>query len=138
MNRMCMAVAVMGLSMVGVFAQQSPAPATSGDNSASSKVATVRGCLRSERGNYILIENNSGSVYVLKGVGSKLHGYLRQEVEVKGTILPGTIKTGVNPQKAGSNPSDTVHGVDGVPLRVADIDTDIRTVSKKCKAADQE
>jgi hypothetical protein len=140
MNRMCMAVAAVGLFVVGVFAQQSAAPATSGDNSTvpASKLATVRGCLRSERGNYILIENDSGSVYVLKGVGNKLHNYLRQEVEVKGTILPGTIKTGVNPQKAGSNPSDTVHGVDGVPLRVANIDTDIRTISKKCKAADQE
>ena len=139
MNRMSMVVAVVGLFVGGAFAQQSP-PDTSGDNGAApvSKVATVRGCLRSERGNYILIEKSSGSVFVLKGVGNKLHNYLRQEVEVKGTILPGTIKTGVNPQKAGSNPSDTVHGVDGVPLRVANVDTDIRTISKKCKAADQE
>jgi hypothetical protein len=140
MNRMFSVVAVIGLFVGGAFAQPAPAAQdTSGGSTApASKVATVRGCLRSERGNYILIENNSGAVYVLKGVGSKLHNCLRQEVEVKGTILPGTIKTGVNPQKAGSNPSDTMHGVDGVPLRVANIDTDIRTISKKCKAADQE
>lgn len=137
-----MFIVVLGFAsfVVGAFAQQTSAvPATSGSDSTgpASKVATVRGCLGGQRGNYIVVEN-SGSVYVLKGVGNKLDSYLRQEVEVKGTILPGTIKTGVNPQKAGSNPSDTVHGVDGVPLRVANIQTDIRTISKKCKAADQE
>jgi hypothetical protein len=140
MNRMFIVVLGFASFVVGAFAQQTSAvPATSGSDSTgpASKVATVRGCLGGQRGNYIVVEN-SGSVYVLKGVGNKLDSYLRQEVEVKGTILPGTIKTGVNPQKAGSNPSDTVHGVDGVPLRVANIQTDIRTISKKCKAADQE
>lgn len=77
-------------------------------------------------------------VYVLKGVGNKLDRYLRRQVEVKGKILPGTIKTGVKPEKAGSNPSDTVHGVDGVPLQIANVQDDIRTISKNCKAADQE
>ncbi|MFZ0286692.1 MAG: hypothetical protein WAL32_15810 [Terriglobales bacterium] len=140
MNRMRKAVAVVGLLVVGAVAQQSPAaPAASGSNSAAaSKLATVRGCLTGQRVNYIVVENNSGSVYVLKGVGNKLDSYLRQEVEVKGKILPGTIKTGVRPEKAGSNPADTVHGVDGVPLRVANVQTDIRTISKKCKAADRE
>jgi hypothetical protein len=74
----------------------------------------------------------------LKGVGNKLDKQLRQQVEVKGKILPGSIKTGVSPQKAGSNPSDTVHGVDGVPLQVANVETDVRTISKRCKAADQQ
>jgi hypothetical protein len=141
MNRMFIVVLGFASLVVGAFAQQSPtAPDTSGGNSPApaTNVATVRGCLRGQRGNYIVIENNSGSVYVLKGVGNKLDSYLRHQVEVKGTILPGTIKTGVNPDKAGSNPSDTVHGVDGVPLRVANIQTDIRTISKNCKAADKE
>lgn len=139
MNRMFIVVLGFASLAVGAFAQQSPAaPDTSGGNSPASNVATVQGCLRGQRGNYILIENNSGSIYVLKGVGNKLDSYLRHQVEVKGTILPGTIKTGVNPDKAGSNPSDTVRGVDGVPLRVANIQTDIRTISKNCKAADKE
>ena len=99
---------------------------------------TVRGCLQGSRGNYVLIEDQSSLVYVLKGVGNKLDRQLRHEVEVKGTVLPGTIKTGVRPEKSGSNPSDTVHGVDGVPLRVENVQTDIRTISNKCKAADQQ
>lgn len=99
---------------------------------------TVRGCLRSERGNYILIENRTGSVYALQNVGNKLNGFLRKEVEVTGEIKPGSVRTGVRPEKAGSNPSDTVHGVDGVPLQVSDIQKDIRIVSKHCKAADQQ
>ncbi len=107
------------------------------DNDARSTI-TVRGCLRSERGNYILIANRTGMVYALQGVGNKLQGFLRKEVEVTGESKPGSLKTGVRPEKAGSNPSDTVHGVDGVPLEVKDIPKDIRIISKHCKAADQQ
>jgi hypothetical protein len=121
------------------IAQQSPAmPASGGDNAAPARhISTIRGCLDGDRGNYILIEESS-SVYVLKGVGNKLDSYLHHEVEVKGRMLPGTMKTGVRAEKAGSNPSDTVHGIDGVPLQVANVQTDIRLISKHCKAADQE
>jgi hypothetical protein len=78
------------------IAQQSPAmPASGGDNAAPMRhVSTIRGCLDGDRGNYILIEENS-SVYVLKGVGNKLDSYLHHEVEVKGKMLPGAMKTGV-------------------------------------------
>lgn len=127
------------LVAVSAIAQQSPAtPAVGGDTTAPARhVSTVRGCLDGERGNYILVEQNS-SVYVLKGVGNKLDSYLHHEVEVKGRMLTGTIKTGVREEKAGSNPSDTVHGVDGVPLQVTDPQNDIHLISKHCKAADQE
>ncbi len=99
---------------------------------------TVRGCVRSDRGNYILIENRTGTVYALQGVGNKLQNFLRKEVEVTGESKPGSVKTGVRPEKSGSNPSDTVHGVDGVPLEVKDINKDIRVVSKHCRAADEQ
>ena len=85
-----------------------------------------------------MVEDKTGLVYALKGVGYKLDGQLHHEVEVKGRVRPGIIKTGINPAKAGSTPSDTEHGVDGVPLEVADVHTDIRTISKHCKAADQQ
>jgi len=52
--------------------------------------------------------------------------------------LSGTVKTGIRPEKEGSNPADTVHGVDGVPFQVDNPQTDVRTVAKHCKAADQE
>ncbi|MGO9125391.1 MAG: hypothetical protein ACLP6G_10945 [Terriglobales bacterium] len=128
------------LIAAGALAQQSSTmPASGADSTALARhVSTVRGCLDGERGNYILVEDNTSMVYVLKGVGNKLDSYLHHDVEVKGRMLTGTIKTGVRPEKAGSNPSDTVHGVDGVPLQVADVQTDIRMISKHCKAADQE
>ena len=85
-----------------------------------------------------MVEDKTGLVYALKGVGNKLDGQVHHEVEVKGRIRSGTIKTGVNPSKSGSNPSDTEHGVDGVPLQVANVQTDIRTISKNCTAADQQ
>lgn len=134
------AVQVFLLAALGAVAQQ-PAnpPAPAGGNTAPVRNAsTVRGCLNGQRGNYILIEDNTSLVYALKGVGNKLDSYLNHEVEVKGRMLPGTIKTGVNPAKAGSNPSDTEHGVDGVPFQVADVQTDVRLISKHCKAADQQ
>ena len=110
---------------------QSAAPAQNDSNR-----ITVRGCIRSERQNYILIADQTGVVYALQGVGNKLQSYLRKEVEVTGDIKPGSVKTGVRPEKAGSNPSDTVHGVDGVPLQVTNIQKDIRVIAKHCKAGD--
>jgi hypothetical protein len=138
MNRMCSVVAVIGVFVGSGFAQQSPAASGGDSTNPASKIATVRGCLNGQRGNYVVVEDNSSMVYVLKGVGNKLDSYLHHQVEVKGRILPGTIKTGTRSEKAGSNPSDTVHGVDGVPLQLANVQTDIRTISTKCKAADQE
>jgi hypothetical protein len=134
------AVLIFLLTALGAIAQQSTnPPAAAGDSTAPVRnSSTVRGCLNGQRGNYILIENKTGLVYVLKGVGNKLDSYRNHEVEVKGRTLAGTIKTGVSPEKAGSNPADTAHGVDGVPFQVADVQTDVRMISKRCKAADQE
>jgi hypothetical protein len=124
---------------LGAVAQQSTTPpAASGSSAPADNLSTIRGCLRGQRGNYILIDEKSNLPYVLKGVGNKLNGQLNRQLEVKGKILPGTIKTGINPDKAGSNPSDTARGIDGVPFQVANPETDIQTISKKCKAADRQ
>jgi hypothetical protein len=136
MNRNTIAVAT-GLLLLSTSAIAQQASASDEGSQQPSKI-TVRGCLRSERGNYILIADRTGMVYALQGVGNKLNRFLRKEVEVTGESKPGTIKTGIRPEKAGSNPSDTVHGVDGVPLEVKDIGKDIRIVAKHCKAADQQ
>jgi len=138
LKRMIPMVAVL-LSAMGAVAQQSTTPPASGNpNPPARSATTVRGCLEGSRGNYVLVEDQTNLAYVLKGVGNKLDAQLQHEVEVKGQLLPGTIKTGLRPEKAGSNPSDTVHGVDGLPLQVADIKNDVRTISKHCKAADQQ
>jgi len=134
-HKISLAATALLLLSTSAFAQQTSA--TDGGNPHSSKI-TVRGCVRSERGNYILIENRTGMVYALQGVGNKMQRFLRKEVEVTGESKPGSVKTGIRPEKAGSSPSDTVHGVDGVPLEVKNIDTDIRIVAKHCKAADQQ
>jgi len=128
-------VAFLLVAMVAVAQQSTSSPAPAAPVRGT---ATVRGCLDGSRGNYVLVENQTNMAYVLKGVGNKLDSQLHHEVEVKGRALPGTIKTGVRPEKAGSNPSDTVHGVDGVPLQVADVQNDVRMISKNCKAADQQ
>jgi len=133
------AVAAFLLIGLGVVAQESSTPpAASGSGAPAGNVSTVRGCLRGQRGNYVVVEDKTGLMYVLKGVGNTLNGQLNRQVEVKGKILSGTVKTGINPAKVGSNPSDTARGVDGVPLQIANPETDIRTISKKCKAADQQ
>jgi hypothetical protein len=129
---------LLAIATVAVAQQSSAPPATGNSSAPASNTSTVRGCLDGQRGNYIVVEDKTGLVYVLKGVGNKLDSQLHHEVEVKGRVRSGIIKTGVNPTKSGSNPSDTAHGVDGVPLEVADVQADIRTISKHCKAADQE
>lgn len=142
MNSVRLLIAGFAFLLITTFtlAQQSSVPPASADNIASpaANASTVRGCLDGQRGNYILVENNTNMVYVLRGVGNKLDNLLHHEVEVKGRVLPGRIKTGVRPEKAGSNPSDTVHGVDGVPLQVVNVQTDMHTISKHCMAADHE
>jgi hypothetical protein len=125
------------LLICGISFAQQTSSAQASDEETPTPI-TVRGCIRSERGNYILIENRTGTIYALQDVGNKLHGFLRKEVEVNGVAKPGSVRTGIRPEKAGSNPSDTVHGVDGVPLQVKDIQKDIRIVAKHCKAADQQ
>jgi hypothetical protein len=123
------------LLSASAFAQQENPVAPSENRDEASRI-TVRGCLRTERDNYILVENKTGTVYALQGVGEKLNDFRRKEVEVTGEPKPGSVRTGVRPQKSGSNPSDTVHGVDGVPLQVNNIQSDIRVISDHCKAAD--
>ena len=139
MNRSRTLIVVAGFLLIGAaaLAQDATTPPPPGSAPADN-ITTIRGCLRSQRGNYIVIGEQSNLPYVLKGVGNKLHGQLNHQVEVKGKLLPGTVKTGINPDKAGSNPSDTTHGVDGTPFQVANPDTDIQTIAKKCKAADQQ
>lgn len=132
------AVGVLFVGLGAVAQQSSPAPSFANSDASPSDLSTVRGCLDGQRGNYILIEDNTGLVYALKGVGNKLDGLLHHQVEVKGWVRSGIIKTGINPSKSGSNPSDTIHGIDGVPLEVANVQTGVRAVSKHCKAADRE
>lgn len=134
MDRKPFLVSVCLLVAMGAVAQQGSAPA----DSSGSNLTTVRGCLSRSRGNYIIAEDNTGLAYVLRGVGNKVNGLVGHEVEATGQLHPGSMKTGVRSTKDGSNPSDTVHGVDGVPLQVADVSKDVRQVAKKCKPADQQ
>jgi hypothetical protein len=129
-------VAALLLLSTGALAQDSSQQPAGGSGALPPGITTIRGCLRGSRGNYVLIEDKSNLAYVLKGVGNKLNAQLRHQIEVKGKVLPGTVKSGIRPEKGGSNPADTVHGADGVPFQVADVDADIRTISNKCKAAD--
>jgi uncharacterized protein YpmB len=140
MNCLSSLFAVLAFSLFAAGAsapQSSTSPSTSAETSATPDSASiVRGCLDTQRGNYIVIENGTSMVYALKGVGNKLDKYARHEVEVKGKILPGAIKTGVSPEKVADNPSDAVRAVSGVVFQVADVQKDVRVISKRCKAAD--
>lgn len=139
MKRKTSLIAVLGILFAtgGAFAQTSSNPPSSTPDPNPSATTTVRGCLDGQRGNYLVVEDQTSLVYVLKGVGNKLNKQVHHQVEVTGRVRPGTTKTGVNPSKSGSNPADTAHGVDGVPLEVADVNNDIRVIAKHCKAADQ-
>ncbi len=139
LKKLAVAVSFLLFSCAAFGQQAATSQAGTSDSSASSaNTTTIRGCLSRSRGNYLVVENKTGLVYVLQGVGDKLDSRQGQTVEVTGQSHPGSIKTGVRSAKSGSNPSDAVHGVDGVPLRVADVNSDVKTISKKCTAADAE
>ena len=132
-----LAVLVIAWFATGAFSQSSPStPSSSEKEGTTNDISTIRGCLDSERGNYIVVENGTSMVYALKGVGNKLDRYLHHEVEVKGKMLSGTVKTGVRPEKMGDNPSDAVRAVSGVAFQVRNVQNDVRMISKRCKAAD--
>ena len=136
-NRTFAAIAVLLLS-AAALAQQNAMQAPAASNSTpSSSTTTVRGCLSTSRGNYIVVEDKTGLAYVLKGVADKVATKVGHEVEATGQLHPGTVKTGVRSSKSGSNPSDTVHGVDGVPIQIANVDTDVKVVANKCTPSDQ-
>jgi hypothetical protein len=101
----------------------------------SPNAITVRGCLNRSHGNYLVVEDKTGMTYALRGVGNRLDNRVNHEVQVAGTLEPGSQKTGTRSQEQGSNPADTIHGVDGTPLYVSDINADIETLGT-CKAAD--
>jgi len=96
----------------------------------NSNTMTVRGCLKRSRQNYLVVDRH-GFPYALKGVGSKLDADVNHEVEVTGE-LTNDIKTGIRPEKAGSNPSDTVRGIDAPTLQVLNLSGDVHKISDRC------
>ena len=101
-----------------------------GKKADSSDLLTVRGCLERSRQSYLVVDRH-GWPYVLKGVGSKLDGDVGHEVEVRGK-LSDEVKSGVRPEKEGSNPSDTVRALDGATLEILDVAGDVRRHSDTC------
>ena len=117
-------LAVCAITLVGTVCAQN-------NKQNDSDVMTVRGCLQKSRQNYLVVDKR-GFSYALKGVGDKLSTEVGHEIEVKGK-LTNDIKTGVRPEKQGSNPSDTVRGVDSAAtLQVSNVDSDVRTIANKC------
>jgi hypothetical protein len=98
----------------------------------NSEQMTVRGCLRRDHQNYVVVDRH-GWPYVLKGVGNKVDAEVGHEVEVKGK-LSEDVKSGVRPEKQGSNPADTVRAVDGATVEILNVSTDIRRVSDTCSS----
>ncbi len=117
------------LSVCCLFLFLATVSAKNGDNS---DLMTVRGCLQRSRQNYVVVDRY-GWPYVLKGVGNKVDAEVGREVEVRGK-LSEDVKSGVRPEKEGSNPADTVRSVDGATIEILNVASDIRRVADKCAA----
>lgn len=84
---------------------------------------TVRGCVSREAGDYILMKDDPGNSYELQATGKiKLHSYLGQRVEVRGTKSP-TMATS-------SDQGDREGAATSVTITVSSI----KTLSKECVA----
>ncbi|HVO60415.1 MAG TPA: hypothetical protein VMT53_05735 [Terriglobales bacterium] len=96
----------------------------------NSDTMTVRGCLEKSRQNYIVVGRH-GFTYALKGVGDHLDADVNHEIAVTGELTNDT-KMGIRPEKAGSNPSDTVRAIDAPTLQVLEVSGDVRKISDRC------
>lgn len=113
------------LLLCGSFLPAQDSPANNGQAKAtdSEGQVTVQGCLDRSRGDYILMQQDPGMTYQLRGSkGVKLSQYFGQQVEVTGNKHP-SLSTSSDAIAFGGSPAP-------VTIRV----TSIKTLARQCIA----
>lgn len=125
----------LAITVIAVFCTAFGWAQPQSDQSAGLKVhvGTVRGCLKGSRGNYLLTQDGSGTLFRLVGNDGQLKSRLGQEVLVTGQ-LPGS---GPSPSAVGENESNpTASGPVGSSTSGNVIQVSkLQTVSKTCTTA---
>ena len=113
------------LSTSFVFAQNDKAARTSSDNSKDAKgQVTVQGCLSRANGDFILMEQDPGNTYELRGRGDvDLASHLGQKVEVVGERSTST-STSTDTMSPGGSPSPVTITVSSITTIERECSTD--------------
>lgn len=121
--------------------QPSSQPSTSEPSSPSSPSSTtdsqkgsIQGCLSGSTGNYVLTQDNTGSVVRLTGADDKLKDHVGHEVQLTGQFIPDS--SGASPgnpsdQRAAGTAETTGSAAGSQKLQVSDV----RMVSEQCGSA---
>lgn len=114
---------------------QSQAPAT--DNSNSAQVGTVRGCLSGSDGNYMLTQDQSGTMFKLVGTDDQLKSHMGQEVLVTGQLTAGgagdqgAASASANANSSGATASSSTGSASGGNMVQV---SDVKMVSQTCSS----
>lgn len=114
---------------------QSQAPAT--DNSNSAQIGTVRGCLSGSDGNYMLTQDQSGTMFKLVGTDDQLKSHMGQEVLVTGQLTAGgagdqgAASASANANSSGATASSSTGSASGGNMVQV---SDVKMVSQTCSS----
>jgi len=90
---------------------------------------TFRGCLERSKGNVIVVRERDGTRFALTGVGNKVDKLVGHKVEVTGTLKLAPSTAGVGFSRQGTDSSDVAPAIDGYPLRIENVRTDVVSIS---------
>jgi len=109
-------------------AQSDPSPGSS----ASTSSGAIKGCLSGGDGNYMLTQDETGTMYQLVGSDSKLKDHVGHEVLVTGRLMNAASESSTSEQEP-SDPS-TSKSAGGLAGGNAVQVSDIKMVSKRCSS----
>ncbi len=129
--RMMLILSLIGLLCVSVAGAQNPysqqpttqSPASSSTTTPSS---SIQGCLSGSNGEYVLTQDNTGTIFKLNGDNNKLKDHVGHEVQVTGQLMGSSSPSGdqaqASAQAANSAPANTIQV------------SDVTMVSEQCGA----
>jgi hypothetical protein len=94
---------------------------------------TLRGCLERSKGHVVVVHERNGTRVALIGVGNKVDKLLGHKVEVTGTLMLTPRTTGVDSPRQGMDSTLATPAIDGYPLKIENVRTDVVSVSNHCE-----
>jgi len=116
----------LALFSVGAWAQ-SDNQQNASSSTGSSNAVTVRGCLTGSAGTYVLVADQQGKPYMLRGSNTDLDKMILHEVEISGQLVN---QTGTDRSQTASGEASNRTQPPGATLQVSSV----REISDTCSA----
>jgi len=128
MKRMLL-LAALGLLCTSFAVAQDMSPQSSQAGSgASDRAGTIQGCLSGSDGNYMLAQDQTGTMYKLVGSENQLKKHVGHEVMITGQMSPGSAAS--TSDEANSAASASAGASNDNTVQVSDV----KMVSKHCSS----